>query len=119
MRTSSRSSNIPVDGEKLKEEFEKRGINFYEFGTECGYSRKWFQNAIHNNYVSPPMVVVLKDKLGVSLEDIQPTVEEPKTVAPGRKEGVLYVSDMTQGDLYETIYDAVVAALGGVKSDQL
>lgn len=104
----SKTNAIPIQGSKLREEFAKRQVSPYEFGVQCGYSRKWIKNAIDNNYVSSPMVVALKDKLNISLDDLKKDEEKEK-----KEEHAA----ITQGDLYETINDAVLDAFRSAKAE--
>lgn len=120
----SKIQSIPIDGQKLRNEFEKRNINHYELAVQCGYSRKWFQNGVLCNYVTPPMLVVLREKLNITLDDIKPDPVPVKEEEKGKLENVkqdgnnaLIVSNMTQGDLYETISDAISDAFRSVKSE--
>lgn len=113
----SKIQSIPIDGQKLRNEFEKRNVNHYELSVQCGYSRKWFQNGILCNYVTPPMLVILREKFDISLDDlkadpVEETAEEVKTGDP-----VLLVRDMTQGDLFETISDGMQDAFRSIKAE--
>ena len=104
-----------IDGQKLRKLILEQGITIHDAGIKAGYSRSWIDNAILKNYVNKPMLVFLEREYGIKLSDILP--DKPKATAPKEEQieepKVLYVRDMTQGDLYETIFDAVKDALKG------
>lgn len=116
----AKTQSIPCNGQKLKREFEKRNVNMYDFAMKCGYSRKWVANAVFQNYVTPPMLVCLQDKLNITMDDIKlDPIEEPteKPAEEKQEESTLSISTLSQGDLYETISDAVTDALRGMKAE--
>lgn len=109
----ARNNSVDIDGQKLREIFDKRGLKMQTVSIDCGYEGSYFSKATRDNKMSKTAIILLQDRYKIYPEDYEPdkevvtvevaTVETPKTE--------MIISDDTAKLLHQIIYSAVYEAV--------
>lgn len=116
-RTRKTNKPIQIDGKKLADELDKRGVNRNELSAEMGHSRDYVTNNIRENQITPQTMNYLKGVYNIQLEMIAPAKEpEPEqleitTIEPVKDPAKKTVAEIEASTLYTIIYDATYNAI--------
>ena len=108
---TDRTERVSINGSALKEAIKTRGLSqasiSRELGCGCGIS-----NAIMRGYITKPLMMLLKNEYGITLEELQ-QYSEVNTEKPKADEIVITpeISDEQWSRLGDVIKNAVLEAM--------
>lgn len=104
---------VDIDGRKLKEIFDKRGLKMQDVSIDCGYEGSYFSKATRENRMSKTASILLQDRYKIYPEEYEQDKEvvtaEVVTVETSKTEMV--ISEETAKLLHKIIYSAVYEAV--------
>lgn len=101
-----------IDGKKLSNELQKRGLTKAGASKELGYSSVFMNNACARNVINTPATLLLEKLYNIKYEDYAPDKEEESAVEPVKtvhEEPV--ISDDFYNKMYKLVYSAVYEAV--------
>ena len=57
-----RSGSIEIDGQKLRDIFDKRGLKMKDVSIDCGYESSYFSKATRENRMAKTATILLQDR---------------------------------------------------------
>lgn len=111
----SSTKTAAINGERLRAELKKRGVNMMTVSTAIGYEASYISAAIRYNKIAKSAILLLQTMYNIN-PDIYVVKEEPKAEEVEVKAEVVEVvqhSGLTDDDLeklYKVIYSAVYKA---------
>ena len=76
---------LPVDGEKLDAEFQKRGLSLSQVAREIGYSTAAIGQARTRGTASRAMITLFRSIYNIDYDKIKPDDEETETTEEPRR----------------------------------
>ena len=104
----AKTKTLKIDGEKLKREIKKRGLNGREVGPLVGHSETWVAGCVHQGRISEAGAVLLEKILNLPREAYELSNDAPQELAEPRP---ATIDDTTLRQLQTVIYRGVVDAL--------
>lgn len=97
--------NVSIDGDKLRAELKKRGLNISVLSQQLGYSKSYLNWAIRNNQLSMPAIKILENDYNLHLDAYVVKDKKEEAVIDENTGGVNYHT------LYRVIYGACYQAM--------
>lgn len=118
-RYTKNNAMLPVDGEKFKAQFVKRGLNMAEVSIELGHSRSFLNGICGTSNraakISKSASIFLDKLYNIKYEDYAPDGVKSKSAVPAEKEQDSPSIDYDR--LYKVVYNAVYNALDRIFND--
>lgn len=110
----SRARMIDIDGAKLENEIQRRGVTKQEASTAIGKEKDYLTDCIRTQRISMPAIEALYRKFFISEEDImaEPKEEPEQTV-------MMAPAGLTIEEITEAVTHGVLAAFEVIKNENL
>ena len=108
----SRARMIDIDGAKLENEIQRRGVTKQEASTAIGKEKDYLTGCIRTQRISMPALEALYRKFFISEEDLmaEPKEESEQTV-------MMAPAGITKEDIMEAVARGIFAALKFIEMD--
>lgn len=116
------SKRIVIDGQKLREIFEKRKVTLGDVSKSCGFESSYFSKATKENKLPLYAIKLLEDRYHINydeykIEEVLEVKEKELPVIVESRVVEFIISEETAKQLHALIYSAVYEAVKRVWSE--